>query len=66
MRPIQDSICSRSFPVYLRYRNNDRTDWNAHPRLKIEERINHYNLNERGTLHSDTLSSPRFASLIRR
>ena len=52
-RPIQESICSRSFPVYLR--NNDRTDWNAHPIVKMNESTSRFHSNECGTLYPDIL-----------
>ena len=49
-RPIQESIYSRSFPVYSRNRNNDRTGWNVHPMVKTDDCTNYFNLNNRGTL----------------
>ena len=53
LRPIQESICSRSFPVYLR--NNYRTDWKAHQIVKMNDSTNRFHLNEYGTLYPDTL-----------
>ena len=56
LRPIQESICSRSFPVYLR--NNDRTDWKAHQIVKMDESTNRFHFNECGSLYPDTVGHP--------